>query len=172
MIRGEGYAKSPKGPDCVNPDDRHPEIFLSKKRTTMAKPVKPKQPDSEKPKQAMGRPPYTPSDKDRYQVKTLAAMHIPDYDIAKVMGLSQPTLRKYFFEELERSHIEANVRVAQSLFQQATNKDKPNVSAAIFWLKCKAGWREDGGEVMGKKEMRQAVAKTADQGTDWENLLQ
>jgi hypothetical protein len=136
----------------------------------MAKQAKPKQPNSEKP--VMGRPPYVPSEKDRHQVKTLAAMHIPDYDIAKVMGLSGPTLRKYFFEELERAHIEANARVAQSLFQQATNKEKPNVSAAIFWLKCKGGWREDGGESIGKKEMREAVAKTADRGTDWENLLQ
>ena len=89
-----------------------------------------------------GRPAYSPDGKTRAQVKMLAAMGVPDYDIAKVVGVSGPTLRKHFMAELETGHIEANAQVAQSLFKQATNKDKPNVSAAIFWLKCRAEWRE------------------------------
>lgn len=89
-----------------------------------------------------GRPAYEADEKTRAQVKMLAAMGIPDYDIAKVIGLSGPTMRKYYMAELETGHIEANAQVAQSLFKQATNKEKPNVSAAIFWLKCRAEWRE------------------------------
>ena len=91
-----------------------------------------------------GRPAYEADEKTRAQVKMLAAMGVPDYDIAKVIGVSSPTLRKHYMAELETGHIEANAQVAQSLFKQATNKDKPNVSAAIFWLKCRAEWREDG----------------------------
>jgi hypothetical protein len=43
-----------------------------------------------------GRPAYEADDKTRAQVKMLAAMGIPDYDIAKVIGLSGPTMRKYY----------------------------------------------------------------------------
>jgi RNA polymerase-interacting CarD/CdnL/TRCF family regulator len=81
-------------------------------------------------------------------------------------------MRKYYMSELETGHIEANAQVAQSLFKQATNKEKPNVSAAIFWLKCRAEWREDGKEEMGKKEAREVLSKVAARGTDWEGLLQ
>ncbi|MEO3475934.1 hypothetical protein AAFN86_29080, partial [Roseomonas sp. CAU 1739] len=35
---------------------------------------------------------------------------------------------------------EANAKVAQSLFQMATQGK--NVAAAIFWMKARAGWRE------------------------------
>ncbi len=118
-----------------------------------------------------GRRVYKPDDKTRAQVKMLAAMGVPDFDIAKVIGISSPTMRKYYMVELETGHIEANAQVAQSLFKQATNKDKPNVSAAIFWLKCRAGWREEA-EDSGKKEARELLAKVADKGTDWEGLLQ
>lgn len=118
----------------------------------------------------MGRPPYEPTEKDRAQVSLLAAMGIPDYDIAKVMQLSGPTLRKYFAHELEVGHIQANAKVAQSLFKQATDQTKPSVAAAIFWLKCRAGWKED--QDAGKKERAEQMAVSAGNGTTWEGLLQ
>ena len=40
--------------------------------------------------------------------------------------------------------VEANLKVAQSLFQMATNGK--NVAAAIFWMKARAGWREKNDE--------------------------
>ena len=119
----------------------------------------------------MGRPPYQPTEKDRQQVKTLAAMGVPDYDIAKVMQLSGPTLRKHFFHELESGHIEANANVAQSLFKMATDSEKPNVSAAIFWLKTRARWSEAKEEELGKKEIARIAAESAGTNTEWENLL-
>lgn len=123
-----------------------------------------------------GRPAYEPTDKDRAQVSLLAAMGVPDYDIAKVMQVSGPTLRKYFAQELEVGHIQANAKVAQSLFRQATDQTKPSVAATIFWLKCRAGWREtatpDGSwEPIGKKEQANVDAVTAAAGTDWADLL-
>ena len=117
-----------------------------------------------------GRPSYEPTDRDREQVKTMSAMGIPDYDIAKVMQMSGPTLRKYFYEELDVGHIQANAQVAQSLFKQATDKDKPNVSAAIFWLKCRARWREND-ETVGKKEQADIIAKQKPDGGIWDGLL-
>jgi len=118
-----------------------------------------------------GRKAYVPNDQTRAQIKMLAAMGVPDFDIAKVVGISSPTMRKYYMAELETGHIEANAQVAQSLYKQATNKEKPNVSAAIFWLKCRAGWREEA-EDGSKKEARALLSKVAEKGTDWEGLLQ
>jgi hypothetical protein len=98
-------------------------------------------------------------------------------EISLVMSMSEPTLRKYFHLELATGGIEANAKVAQSLFRQATAQDKPNVTAAIFWLKARAGW-QDGSrgtsereEPPGKKAVAQEVAKVAAVGTDWEELL-
>lgn len=88
----------------------------------------------------------------------LAAMGVPDFDIAKVINISGPTMRKYYMVELETGHIEASAQVAQSLFKQATNKDKPNVVAGIFWMKCRAGWKEVA-EDTGKKDAARAQAK-------------
>ena len=127
----------------------------------------------------VGRPSYEPTPKEREQVKTLAGLGIQHTDIAKVIGISAPTLRKHFAQELEVGHIQANAQVAQSLFRAATAKDKPSVVAAIFWLKCQAGWREQdppGDEpptrpALGKKEQAQEDAKDADVGTGWDGLL-
>ena len=81
-------------------------------------------------------------------------MGVPDYEIAKVLALSEPTLRKYYSHELETGHIQANAQVAQSLFKQATDKTKPNVVAGIFWMKTRGGWKEAQNAEMGKKEER------------------
>ena len=121
-----------------------------------------------------GRPPYQPTPKDHDQVATLAGMGIPDYDIAKVMQMSGPTLRKYFAEELDLGHIKANAAVARSLYKQATDPVKPSVAAAIFWLKCRAGWRDESAPeyaYVSKKVQANDDAVTAQAGTPWEALL-
>jgi hypothetical protein len=119
-----------------------------------------------------GRPPYQPTQKARLQVEMLSGMGVPDYDIAKVMGISGPTLRKYFAEELDVGHVKATAKVAESLFKMATSGDKASVAAAIFWLKCRAGWKEDGDRDLGKREQLEQAARTAQAGTAWDGLLQ
>ena len=57
-----------------------------------------------------------------------------------MIGLrSEKTLRRHFRKEIDSGGAEANYRVAQSLYRLARNG---NVPAGIFWLKCRAGWRE------------------------------
>lgn len=118
-----------------------------------------------------GRPAHEPTSQLREQVKTMAGLGVPDYDIAKVVGVSQPTLRKHYAEELDVGHIVANAKVAQTLFRTATDPTHPKSAvAAMFWLKCRAGWREQDTQV-GKKEQTQTAAVGAHAGTEWESLL-
>jgi hypothetical protein len=119
-----------------------------------------------------GRPAFAPTDDQRRQVKAMAAYGVPQGDIATVLNIDAKTLRKHFWVELQTGSIEANAKVAQSLFQRATTeKGSAGVTAAIFWLKTRAGWREQQAEELGKKEQREIVARTAERGTDWEALL-
>lgn len=125
-----------------------------------------------------GRPQYAPTDKERAQCKALAGMGVPHTDIAIVLQISTPTLRRHFRVELDSGAIEANAKVAQSLFKQATDSSRPSVVACIFWLKTRAGWSETGAEPRtpredppGKKEQQNRAARVAQKGTEWEGLL-
>ena len=73
-------------------------------------------------------------------VKSLTAYGVKQEDIAKLLGLSTKTLRKYFREELTRGSIEAIARVGQTLYQLAISGK--NLTATIFYLKTRGGWRE------------------------------
>jgi hypothetical protein len=87
-----------------------------------------------------GRPPFAPTEEQRRLVRAMAGYGVPHEDIARVVRCSAPTLRRYFRDDLDVAAIEANARVAQTLFQQATTPG--NIAATIFWLKARAGWRE------------------------------
>ncbi|HEY8066618.1 MAG TPA: hypothetical protein VIF40_18115 [Methylosinus sp.] len=77
-------------------------------------------------------------------VEALASYGIPHIEIGTVIGIDPKTLRKHYGLELETAAIKANAMVAQSLFAKATSKGitGPSVTAAIFWLKVRAGWKE------------------------------
>ena len=88
----------------------------------------------------MSNPPFDPNDEQRRTVKALAAVGVPQETIAGYIGIDAKTLRKHFRPELDHGSLEANVKVAQTLFSMAT-VDR-NVAAAIFWMKARGGWRE------------------------------
>ena len=89
----------------------------------------------------MPRAPFVPTVEQRRVVKSVAAYGMPQAQIAAMIGLrSEKTLRKHFRNELDLGAAEANGAVAQSLFRMATVEKRP--VAAIFWLKCRAAWRE------------------------------
>ena len=119
------------------------------------------------------KPPHEPTEKDRTAVETMASFGIPELDIAKVIGISLMTLRKWYMDELETGGIKANTMVAQSLYQKALGNGNGAVAACIFWLKVRAGWVEPRPEeaMPGKKELQQQAAKTAGAGTEWADDL-
>lgn len=98
---------------------------------------------------------YEPTEEQKHQVMMLKATGTTNELIANIIGISIPTLRKAFRSELETGLAETNAKVAESLFNQAL---AGNVTAQIFWLKTRAGWREtdrleltgaDGGPIQG-----------------------
>lgn len=52
------------------------------------------------------------------------------------------TLRAHFRAELDQGKADANALVANSLFKKAIGTGPSSVTAAIFWLKTQAGWKE------------------------------
>ena len=64
----------------------------------------------------MARPVWTPTDPQRRQAETMAAYGIPEAEIARVLGVSKPTLRKHCGTELDTGATRANSKVADFLF--------------------------------------------------------
>ena len=93
---------------------------------------------AEKPR--TGRPRFEPTEQQRKTVKAMSAYGIPHRHISVAIEISEPTLRQYFWRELETGTAEANAKIAESLFQKAIGTSAQSVTAAIFWLKCRAGW--------------------------------
>lgn len=106
-----------------------------------SKDIKPA-PAAPAPKNKGGRPPHAPTPASRKQVEAMASYGIPFADIAKVIGISEPTLRIHYREELDTGATKANAMVAQSLFKRAISDGQQSVTAAIFWLKTRARWKE------------------------------
>lgn len=90
----------------------------------------------------MGRPPHEPTDQTRRTVEGMSAYGIPQEEISKVIGIDRNTLMKYYREELDTAKAKANAKVAESLYKKALANDSGAVTAAIFWLKTRAGWKE------------------------------
>ena len=88
---------------------------------------------------ATGRPPHEPTRDSRRLVEHHAATGTLHQQIAKLVGVSLNTLKKHYPEELELGLARVNAVVGGTLFAEAK---RGNITAAIFWMKCRAGWRE------------------------------
>ena len=77
-----------------------------------------------------------------HQVEAMAGYGLPARDIAIVLGIDAWVLERDYRQELLAGAIKANAKVAESLFRRATGEGREGVTAAIFWLKTRAGWRE------------------------------
>lgn len=95
------------------------------------------------------------TDVQKREVELMAGYGIPQEDIARALGVSAPTLRRECKEQLAIGAIKANAKVARYLFvgivgdpddpdgkRGAIADEKARVTAAIFWLKTRAHWKE------------------------------
>ena len=76
------------------------------------------------------------------QVEAMTGYGIPEDDIASVLNLDLEALKRDYASELANGHVKANAKVAENLYRKATGEGREAVTAAIFWLKTRAGWRE------------------------------
>ena len=72
----------------------------------------------------------------------MAGYGVPEAEIAALVGIDAKTLRKHYRHELDHGHIKANAKVAENLYRMATGEGREAVTAAIFWLKARAGGRK------------------------------
>lgn len=84
---------------------------------------------------------HIPTEKTRAEVKSLSAFGITQEKVADYLDIALKTLRKHYRRELDTALVSANFKVAQYLYKNAV--DNENVSAQIFWLKTKGGWKEE-----------------------------
>lgn len=121
---------------------------------------------------------HEPTEQNRQIVEQLTAFGISQDDIAKMVGCTVKTLRARYRQELDQGTTKANAKVAAALFRAATNPEggSPSITAAIFWLKTRARWKEtqglevtgpDGGPVqsvsMSQDEFRGIAKQVADE---------
>jgi hypothetical protein len=90
----------------------------------------------------MGRRAHRPDAFHRRQVEAMAGYGVPEHAIARVLVIDPKTLRRHYRDELDTGQVKATAKVAESLFRKATSEGPQSVTAAIFWLKTRGGWRE------------------------------
>lgn len=113
-----------------------------------------------------GRPAHEPSTVTRQQVRHLASIGIEVDDIAIVIGISAPTLRKHYWLDLQDGRGKGRARNTQRLHEAA---EKGNVTAMIWLDKTRFNVTEP--QEIGRKEQVEAESRTAAQGTAWSSLL-
>jgi hypothetical protein len=117
-----------------------------------------------------------PTDDTRNLVESLSGFGIPQDEVARLVGIDPKTLRFHYADQIELGTIKATAKVAQNLFTMACKPTREGLSAAIFWLKVRAGWSEytpkrPAEEPVGKKEAAERDALTAGDGNEWGRLV-
>lgn len=89
-----------------------------------------------------GKPEHEPTDETTAVVRGLVINGVEQERIAKYLGIDPKTLRKHYRQILDEGMDVRIAEVADNLFQTALGHAPHSVSAAIFILKTKAGWKE------------------------------
>ncbi len=96
-------------------------------------------------KKKAGRPKWIPGYEQIDEIKTMAENGLTEGQIAESMGVCQDTFierkKEYpeIVEALQKGKASGINRVSNALFEAASGG---NITAQIFYLKCRAGWKE------------------------------
>jgi hypothetical protein len=100
-------------------------------------------------KKLSGEPPFIPTPEQKALVLEAIGNGLSHEEVAGMIlnptynhPITAKTLRKHFKDELATAHTIRNNAVASSLYQKAIGDSSQAVQAAMFWLKCRAGWKE------------------------------
>jgi len=80
------------------------------------------------------------SEETKFQIRAMAELGLNVEHIAFIVGMAPMTLQAYCMEEIEAGRANGHKKVASALFDMATDKEHPTMTA--FYLKAKAGWKE------------------------------
>lgn len=128
----------------------------------------------------MARPEHKPTAATRRRVAISAGGGMPHEDIALALGITAPTLKKHYRDELSVGAATKRMDVLGALYVAATKKK--NTSAAKAYLEhtpqpAGQGAKDEAtppapkGRPSGKKAIAQQDATTAQAGTGWEGIL-
>lgn len=87
----------------------------------------------------MARPTKQPTEEQRRQVETLSGYGLTQEQIARMLKLSLPTLRKWCHHEMKSGKDKAYTQAVNSLF---SNIKKGKEASIFFYLKTQHCWRE------------------------------
>lgn len=95
-------------------------------------------------------PNFTATDEQRRQVQTCAGCGCTDEDISLILDIGESTLKRHFRKEIKTGRAKARAKVMQTCYQMAISGE--HWAVTMFWLKCRAGWRETDIPVEERKE--------------------
>jgi hypothetical protein len=75
-----------------------------------------------------------------HMIANAAVAGLTEDQISTTFQLSLRDLHRHYQATMEEGRGQSIYKVAKSLYQMAT--DEKNVTAMIFYLKCRAGWKE------------------------------
>ena len=81
---------------------------------------------------------YKPTNDDYSKVEEMVTIGLDQHTIAKVMGISNATLTKYFMHKILVGKQKRTARVAGVAYEMAVSGESPSMTT--FWLKTQAGW--------------------------------
>ena len=129
-------------------------------------------------KGSRGRPPYEPTLADRRRVAIGKASGMTHAALASALHIARETLEKYFEHELTAGADEKRLEIQEAMFKAAK---KGNVAAARYLSQGVAASAAPVPEIPGAapsptadglKAARDRAATTAQQGTEWQGVLQ
>lgn len=92
---------------------------------------------------------HVPTDQSREDVRALSAFGIDQVQISRYIGVSLPTLHKWYRDELDMGSTRASVDVGKFLLHAASGRAMADgathadcLRAAMFWAKTRMRWRE------------------------------
>jgi len=88
---------------------------------------------------------HHPTPETRQLVSNMLVCGIPPEVVARVFGIAKGTLERLYPNEIETSEALATSQLASRVYERAMNgNDKSSAILAMFWLKARAGWRDQG----------------------------
>jgi hypothetical protein len=95
--------------------------------------------DSNENEMQSGRNPHQKTEENIKITASLASYGVPTLQIAAALEISEPTLFKYYKDDMVKARAMANAKIGQTLYQKARSGD---TRALIWWSKTQMGWTE------------------------------